>query len=72
MKEIANSSLSVVVIEEMEKIITEVADIRVSIGVKPEIENEVRKAVCEILEERVIKPIKRLKGEIVDVKEDYD
>lgn len=71
MKDIANSGLAPKVIEELEKLVTKVSDIRFPMTVRADIENDVRRAVCSVIEEELIKPIKRLKGDVQESKDDY-
>lgn len=66
-KQIADSGLSVTFCEVLEELMNSVADVRNKLSVRPEIENEVRLAVCEVLRERLLLPIKRQKGEITQV-----
>lgn len=66
-KQIADSGLAPVFCEVLEQVMNDVADVRNKLSVRPEIENEVRLAVCEVLKERLLLPIKRQKGEFTQV-----
>lgn len=72
LRTLANSSMGKFMIEYAELIKDEAADVRNKLEVKPEIENEVRKAVCELLDTYLIQKLNVLNGQSsVDI-EDYD
>lgn len=66
-KQIADSGIAPVVCELVQEMMNEVADVRNKMNVRPEIENEVRLAVCEVLQEKLLLPIKRQKGETTPI-----
>jgi hypothetical protein len=63
LKRIASTSKGSFLMEYLEKIKSHVADVRNPINVKPEYENAVRVAVCEVIDELVIQRLKTLAEE---------
>ena len=58
-KELANSPIGEALVENLEEIQAQIADIRY----KPEVDNKTRIAVIEIIDEMIINRIKVLRGE---------
>lgn len=59
LKGLAKGTKGTFLIEYLERVKNEVADIRSELHVKPELEREVRLAVCNVIDELLIEPLKR-------------
>jgi len=64
LKTLSRGRTGKLVIEVLEEVIRDVADVRTSLKVKPELENQVRLGIIEILEERLVDKLKVLTGKI--------
>lgn len=72
LNKLAQSNKGTYLLPYLEKVKGHVSDIRNPINVKPEIENEVRLAVCELLDELIINKFKVLNGEVETQEERFD
>lgn len=59
LNQLADSSFAKTLYEFLESVKTKVADIREPMNCKPELEKDVRLAVCEVIDEMIINEIKR-------------
>lgn len=58
--------------EFLEEVKMQVADIRKPINVKPEIEVEVRKAVCEVIDDMIIQRLKTADAEKINGADNWE
>lgn len=59
LKGLAKGTKGTFLIEYLQRVKDDVADIRSTLKVKPEIEREVRLGICEVIDELLIEPLKR-------------
>lgn len=70
-KSLAQSAKASFLLEYLEKVKDEVADVRTTLKVKPDFEREVRIALCDVIDELLIEPLKRQSTEITPPEDDY-
>lgn len=71
LKSLARGTKGTFLIEFLERIKSEVADIRSELKVKPELEREVRLAVCDVIDELLIANLQRYAQELEPANDDF-
>ncbi len=69
---LAKSTKGTFLIEYLNKVKDNCADVRIPFTTKPEIERDVRLALCDKIEELLIEPLRRLSDDIVPPTDTYN
>lgn len=72
LRALAQSTKGTFLMEYLQKVKDEVADIRSNLKVKPEIEREVRLAVCDVIDELLIQRLSTLANEDKIIEDSYE